>query len=332
MNTIIKTFIIIFMFLFLLSCSSNNNIETSKIIEANNTTKIPNSLVNQENAKQPHFFIDFKLDQAIAEESVNSIYPHFKLTPAFKNKLLGTLYIENTQSDTNIILLALQGRKVTLLSQKGEDDWSRTLIVKSKKNNIISIQVDIKWDQDESDELIIFPFVESFSNFYSGAHSSVIRLFVGDNRDYTFTDQEIEGMKIQKNDDNKLIPELYWIDDDNQRVKTVINNDLPFSPKKYNKLFMTSLNNDTKVDIVYLNTLGESETLFYGYTQEKDKSTVFTIDKIKMEEYSKKNARQFLLVLNNKDDDMIKDLIAVNKGINPISTSFQRIIEIIPFE
>ncbi|MDN4067520.1 hypothetical protein QYF50_06395 [Paenibacillus vini] len=320
----------------LLGCSpnSNKNIETSRIIEVASTSKIPNSLVDQDSAKQPHFFIDFKINKAVAKESEESIYPYYKLTSKFKNKLSGSLYIENTQLDTDIVLLVMQGREITYLSQSqvGEEEWSKSLIVKSKKDSIINAEIDIKWDPNKSDELIIFPLVESFGNFYSGAHSSVIRLFIGDNREYTFSNKEIEEKKVQKGPEMKLIPELAWLYEDNQRVETIIKNDKFLTENKYNKLLMTSLNNDTEIDILYVNTLGESDILFKGYNPKKNNDTIFTIDKTKMEEYYNKNARQFLLVLNNKDDDMLKDIIAVNKRINSVSTSFQRIIEIIPHE
>ncbi|WP_270165875.1 hypothetical protein [Paenibacillus sp. SYP-B4298] len=102
--------------------------------------------------------------------------------------------------------------------------------------------------------------------------------------------------------------------------------------KKNNRLLMTALSNDTIIDIIYLNTLGESEVLFSEYTQEKDKDTIVTIDSEKMDEFLTKDVDQFLLVLNNKDDDMLLDILAVNEGINPGSTSFQRIIKLIPYE
>jgi len=329
MNKFVQVLLIALILMLSIGCSSNQKIETTTIIEGNNTEAISNNLVDQENS-EPHFFMDFKLDQDVANEQEDSAYPYFKLTSSYKDKLSGKFYIENTQLDTNIILVAMQGRKTTLLRESGATNWSRSLKVESNKNSIIDIQLDIEWDQDESDELIIFPYVESFDEFYSGAHSSLIRLFVGDNRNYKYTNEDLQKKEFQISDELKLFPELSWIDENNQEINKEIRNNKLIAEKQYYKLLMSPLSSDTTVDIVYFNTLGESEVLYSGYIQRKDKDSIITIDKKKMETYHNKNTDQFLLVVNNKDDEMLLDILAVNEGINSMSSSFQKIIKILP--
>ncbi len=317
--------------LILIGCSPSDKIESMKYVEVNNAKAIPNPLVKQEEQQQPHFFLDFKLDQAIAEEQKGSNYPYFKLTSNYKNQLSGTFYIENTQQDTEIVLVVMQGRETTLLRQNGEKEWNKSLVLNSKKGSTIDLKLDIKWDQDKSDELIVFPFIKSSTSFYSGSHYSLIRLFVGDNKEYTFTEKELLSKKIVRSDDLKLASELLWVDNDFNEVKTLIKDNKFFAEKKYNKLLISSLTNDTNVDVIYLNTLGESEVLLSNYTLQKNKKAVITIEDEKMDKYFGIATNQFLLVLNNKDNDMLLDIMAVNEGINPVSTSFQRIIELIPY-
>lgn len=287
-------------------------------------------LVDEEQATEPHFFFDFQLDSDFTEKNNESQYPYYKLNGKFNGELTGKVFIENTQIDSKITLIAMQGRDTILISEKGKEKWGKSYILNSKKNETIDLDLDIKWDQNGSEEIIIFPLVDSFSNFYLGAHASVVRLYVGDNKEYTFSDNDLQTMAYDKNEDLRLIPELVWVDGNNNRISTAEKNGYFFAKGAYNSLLITSLIKDSTFDLVYLNELGESKILFNDYYQVKNKETVITFKDEMMQLFFDNDIRQYILVINNENDLMLRDIMAVNENINSITTSFQAVIQIIP--
>lgn len=88
-----------------------------------NNQPVANNLVDEGQATEPHFFFDFQLDSDFTEKNNESQYPYYKLNGKFNGELTGKVFIENTQIDSKITLIAMQGRDTILISEKGKEKW-----------------------------------------------------------------------------------------------------------------------------------------------------------------------------------------------------------------
>lgn len=261
-------------------------------------------------------------------------YQYYKLKSDKLDQLNLSFLFDNTKIDTDITLIALQGRKNTEIKLQGDNTWYSALKVPSKKNESSKLNFSIKWNSELSEELIIFPIIEEAKNIYTGASLGVLRWYIEDeitnNVDY-LKDMSNHKLGLQHEEYKNVYPILSWLNDKGDKIDVNLIDSIPYTKEDYSTLSISKLSLDSVVDLIYVNNLGESELVLSGYKVNKSEITNIELENIQNEKFDKDiKSRGFYIVLNHKDEELVKDLYAVQQGLKIVSTSFQQVIEIIP--
>lgn len=278
----------------------------------------------------------FMLDVRIKEENsvvkkTDLLYPYYQVVGK-PNKIAASLYLDNQLEDSKIQLIALQGNKIARMKHTEQQAWHRAMDIPIPQKARGEINFFIEWDTNGSEELIIFPIKYQNPYSYMGAHPGVVRLFLGKEDRYGYSEEILEKYAVPTDTKGKkLVPSLSWVDETQKTVLVHVNkNNQPYIEKETNKLSISELAYDTSIDLLYVSELGEIEVLQKRLLLKKNEVTLIEIPETKMNNYGKKRIRQFLFIINHRDEQLIQDYLAVSKGYKMQSTNFQQVIEIYP--
>lgn len=105
---------------------------------------------------------------------------------------------------------------------------------------------------------------------------------------------------------------------------------MAYTTDDYQKLEISAISYETKIDLMYINDQGETELLAENITLQPNTKKIIEFKNDKIKKLLKKNSRHFVLVLNNRNEEMLSDYLAVNSKFKNVSTNFQQVIEIYP--
>ncbi|MEY9975663.1 hypothetical protein [Lysinibacillus sp. RC79] len=84
---------------------------------------------------------------------------------------------------------------------------------------------------------------------------------------------------------------------------------------------------NTDVDIVKIDEKGKSSILIEQVNVKKNKLTYIYFDAQQLKELRTSKDKNYLLILNNREKELLSDAKAVDLGLKPFPTSFQAVIE-----
>jgi len=323
-------FTLIMSLILLSACTSNR----SNILEVSESDINPVTIENKiEESSTPNFYYKFDFNDPNVKTLTNTHTKYHRLIDNSVKKLNLSFSIENSRMDTKITLIALQGRDVTDIQIRGGGKWYKALEVPSKKGSSNSLDFIVKWDSKLSNELIIFPIIEGARNLYTGASLGIMRWYVGDaDLDVSFSNEDLINHKldIPTKEYDFVYPTLSWLSKNGEEVKVELKDAIPFTREKYSTLSISKLSQAATVDLIYLNNIAQSNIVLSDYKIEKYKEHEININQVSTNKNNDKKLREFYIILNHKEDEFLKDIFAVDKGLKLVSSSFQQVIEVIP--
>jgi len=180
-------------------------------------------------------------------------------------------------------------------------------------------------------ELLFFPLEHTgFRGMYSGYSSSIHRNFVMDSKtkiDKNNLDNQTFELG-QHNDENiNLYIKPTWIEKNKQDIELMENNGTLVTKTPIEGMRLDPVPYSTEVDIVLLNEKGNSSILMEKVKVEKNKPTYINLDSQILKELRSSTERNFLIILNNREEQLFLDLKAFDLGLKPFPTTVKSVIE-----
>ena len=344
-----KKLLILLLFLLLFGCSIDNS---KQVLGKEGVDEVSNKI--NESIKVSKEMKELKASSDIAESDVpftqfkgfipnkkNSHYVEIKgenilyLRPFEKSHIVsGSLVFENnTKKPMEIQSLFFQGNEVAQIKLSSERTYHNAIKYTISPFSSVTIDVDIKTNDNGEGELIFFPFDLTASNdFYNGANSAISRFYLDVNKKSETSDSlKAHSFSLKQEEMEKIeniFPLPYWVDSDKQDIKEVFKDDKVYTKKKVAGLKLMSVPYETKVDVLLVDGFGNVSIIDEGKEVTKNTETYIPIKNSVIEEINKNNKRQFLVILNNRGEEMLTDLKAVDQDMKPFPTTYNSIIEL----
>lgn len=103
-----------------------------------------------------------------------------------------------------------------------------------------------------------------------------------------------------------------WMAVNNKKIKGLKFDEVPYN---------------TTIDLLLVDEFGNTNLIAKNIKVRKNEVTFYEIDQNYLSEMYKKSTRQFLLIMNNREERIIADLKTIELNKKPFPTSFQRVIE-----
>lgn len=250
-------------------------------------------------------------------------------SPKISGKLI---YENNTEHDMDIRALFFQGDQIAKTKLENSDEYSSAIHYKVPPFKSVTIDIDIEIDLNGDEELTFFPLdLTANEDFYNGANGAIARFYLAiDNiktqkqdlkkQSFILTEEEFQQM-------NNIFPIPSLIDENKEEIKyDFIDNEL-FLNKRINGLTFAPIPYDTTLDLILMDEFGNTSVLYEKVEVLKNENTFLMFSEDILKKIDNTN-RQFILILNNRNSEMLDDLYAIDNELKPFSTTFNSIIEI----
>lgn len=247
--------------------------------------------------------------------------------------ITGTYTVNNaTDREIDITLLFLQGNKSAPINIS-DADIVPAINFTANSNSSFEIPIELKWENDGDDELIIFPIIHD-SDFirYDGKNFGIARMFVK-NEEFSILKKDIENQAFSLPDDFdpntiNFIPSLNWIDGSFSEITYREKDNRPYTLTKIKGLQLPPLPYNTDYDFLLIDEYGNTKILKESILVEQNKIKNIIFDDELLEDIYSHNHRQFIIMLNNRGNNMIADIKALDLAQKPFITSFSGVIEV----
>lgn len=266
------------------------------------------------------------------EEVQGEKFTYIKL-PKSKSIISGELTFENERKDPLIIkTLFFQGNDNIKIKPQNSSKWTSSIAYEVLPHSSVTINIDLKWDVNGMQELTFFPIDQTSEvEHYNGGNLGSFRFFV-QSKDITLSKESINEQAFQL-DNNELKPEHdvfpipVWVGEGNDTVDFSFKGSTLLTKEKVKGIKLSSIPYDTEVDIVLVDEFGNSSLISKNIIVVKGQPTFVNFNPDVLGKMYSEDARQFLLIMNNRGEKMLSDLKALNLYQKPFFTSNQRVIE-----
>ncbi|WP_226530874.1 hypothetical protein [Metabacillus niabensis] len=266
------------------------------------------------------------------EEVQGEKFTYIKL-PKSKSIISGKLTFENDREDPLIIkTLFFQGNENIKIKPQNSSEWTSSITYEVSPHSSHTINIDLKWDVNGMQELTFFPIDQTSEvEHYNGGNLGSFRFFV-QSKDITLSKESVNEQAFQL-DNNELKPEQdvfpvpIWVGENNDEVEFSSKGSILLTKEKVRGIKLSAIPYDTEVDIVLVDEFGNSSLISKGVKIVKDQPTTISFNHDVLEKMYSEDARQFLLIMNNREEKILSDLKALNLYQKPFFTSHQRVIE-----
>ncbi len=247
------------------------------------------------------------------------------------NKITGEYIFDNhSTSDKLVTLIALQGNKNATLKVKGNQKWSNAVRFTAISDSTTKIPLEINWDQQGPEELTLINIKDQYFN-QSGM---LVKRLVVINKEEKLTKEMIDkqSLDIDNVDDNKfkIRPVPNAIDEENVKLQLYKREKMVFTSHKMNAITLSHIPYSAFIDILWVDEFGNVKTLESKQKLMPNQENKVTFSTEMLDFFYSNNQRQFLLFLNNREQDMLADYKVVSQKLKPFSTSFSIGFEIYP--
>lgn len=257
-------------------------------------------------------------------------FTYIKL-PKSKSIISGKLvYENNTKKNIIVQSIFLQGNKNIEIKPTTSSKWVPSIRYDVPPYTSIRIDIDLKWDKNGMQELSFFPLEKNSDVYrYNGSILSSFRYFV-QSKDININKEMLQeqafNLKKMTSEQN-YFPEPDWIGENKNDLEYSIKEDVPSTNEKINGLKLDIVPYNTTIDILLVDEYGNSSLIAENVKVIKNKATFINIPKGDLNKMDKKSTRQFLLIMNNREERIMADVKTVGLNKKPFPTSFQRVIE-----
>ncbi|MFC0562359.1 hypothetical protein [Halalkalibacter alkalisediminis] len=272
-------------------------------------------------------------DDYLKQEFVQGEPFIFLEVPKHKDYISGKIIYENaTEENMNIRSLFLQGNYISEIKLSDSEFWKTAIEYEVPAYSSVTINIDIKWDDQGMQELTFFPLdLSSDPNRYDGGSLSTYRFFV-QSKDITLTNDLIEKQSFDVNveelpEDVDLFPIPLWLDDEGIEIQHDLLNEQLITKQPIKSIQLAATPYNTNIDLVMIDEYGNTKIIAENVSIKEKESTIFNIEQKDLVELKSKDSRQFLLVFNNREEEILADLKVLNLYKKPFFTSYQGVIE-----
>lgn len=262
---------------------------------------------------------------------MNVSFPYIKLN---KNQryIMGTIVFENkTKGNMNVQSFFMQGNKAAKVKMNNSNEWAYSILYDVQPESSVEININVEWDKDGMNELIFFPLEHSgIEGLYNGQASTIQRYFVMGNDDTLINDDiynQAFDLDSKSLENINVSPVPKWIGKNKQELEYMINDDTLVTNIPIEGMKLEPVPYNTDVDIVKIDEKGKSSILMEQVKVKKNKPTYIYFDSQQLKELRRSNNRNFLLILNNREEELLSDVKAVDLELKPFPTSSQAVIE-----
>jgi len=180
-------------------------------------------------------------------------------------------------------------------------------------------------------ELSFFPLEKNSDAYrYNGSILSSYRYFV-QSKDININKKILQeqAFSLEKiNSEQNYFPEPDWIGKNKNNLVYSIKDGVPSTNEKINGLKLDIVPYNTTIDILLVDEYGNTSMIEENVKVIKNKTTFINMDKDDLNKMYKISTRQFLLIMNNREERIMADVKTVGLNKKPFPTSFQRVIEV----
>lgn len=309
---------------------NSNNVEVSKEMDYLDKSS--------DIAETPVPFTQFK---AFIPDEKNSDYLKVKDESVLYLKLSnitssisGRLEFENnTENPMEIQTLFFQGNEVAKIKLVNESEYHNAIKYKVEPFSAVKIDIDIKVNKNGENELTFFPLdLTGLADFYNGANNGISRFYLDVNEEneenvsfekhsFTLDQKEMENIE-------NIFPIPYWVDENQENIREKYIDNKVFVEKKISGLKLVAIPYETEVDIILIDEFGNTSVLKEKVKVSKNRETYIPIESDVLKEIYNNKHKQFLIILNNRGDEIITDLRAIDMDKKPFPTTYNSIIQI----
>jgi hypothetical protein len=255
-----------------------------------------------------------------------------------EHELTGKLMFDNvTKKDIPYTLIVLQGNKATKIKTKNSG-WKSSIHVIAKRNATIEVPISIQWNPKDAEELTFFPIELTKSmeyQRYDGFNLSLIRLFVQNEKSMTLDPPMIEKQSFQIDSNFQerglsLYPTPSLIDENHKPSKLIPKNNQFYVKSKVGGLHIAPIPYETNISLIWVDEDGNTRMVAENIPIKKEKETIVPFELSLIESMSKHRKRQFIIVLSNRNRQILADAVALQQKRKMGLTTWQNVIEIYP--
>jgi|SRR5699024_747834 len=142
----------------------------------------------------------------------------------------------------------------------------------------------------------------------------------------------IKKHEFQLNNDlysGDVLPSYSFLNEYDEEIETYEKEGDLFTDQYIRELKLTPVPYDTNVDVLLIDEYGNTELIKKDVSVKNNKETIIPLEKeiIDVTNNQHRN-KQFIMVINNRGEEIISDWKAVDSNKQPAPTSFQEIKEI----
>ncbi len=333
-------FLLVFCLFFIISgCSSNQNeeiaeknlVETDIEIseEMNNLDKSSEFFESTETFTQVKGFLP--ADNILRYEQVQDEAVEIIKLEKDEDFISGTIVLENnTEENMSVRSLFFQGNTEAKVKSSSSKEWGPYIEYDVPPKTAITINVHIDWDKKGMRELLFFPldYTEEIGR-YDGTMLSAVRFFVADTEavanNEMIEEQAFEVDDIEEVEDFLLSP--VWIDEEKEEVAYHISNNDLLTEEKIAALKLNAVPYDTTIDVLLLDEVGNSSLLNQNVLVQKGEPTILEFSSEVLSRMNDDKNKSFILIINNRGENMLADLKALDERKKPFLTSQQAVLQ-----
>jgi hypothetical protein len=259
---------------------------------------------------------------------------HLKILKNVKKESLIQLefLVDNGTGDgKNITLIAIQGNSSAKIKLKGQKSWFDALSLPIPPDTTISTFIEIKWDINGPEEIMLFPLKDEY--VLENSHLIFRTVVLNDKEKITsemIQKQEFPFNKTKTNEKITFFPSPRAVDKNGKFIQLKNQNDKLFALNEFNSIFLNEIPYQTNVDILWVSDRGNAKKI-RTVNVVPFENTKIEFSKEELDFFKNYKGRQFLFFVNNREQEMLADFNAAINKKKPFLTSFAEVIEIFPY-
>lgn len=257
--------------------------------------------------------------------------------PSDKDYISGKIVYENsTDEPMTVRSLFLQGDEIAEVKLSTSGEWSSTIEYEVAPYTSASLDVDVKWIEEGMQELTFFPIDYSSDPIrYNGGSFSTYRFFVH-SKDISISDTILKNQSFNLdlsdlNQEVNFFPVPTWLDKDKKELIYSIDNNQIVIENPISFVKLAGIPYNTEIDLLLVDEYGNTNIIKKDIFLKENEEAIISIES-ELKDISIEDRKYFLMVINNRGEEILADLKALALNKKPFFTSYQGVIEVYPLE
>ncbi|SDP17096.1 hypothetical protein [Halobacillus aidingensis] len=276
---------------------------------------------------------DFKNEITVRGEAFT-----FLTLPENKDHLTGNIIVENNKDEkVEMQALFMQGDRTAKVRPKEDEKWSTSIKYDVPPKTSITLPVEISIEKEGQGELSFIPLEDLADKEQIGNENVSNYRFFLQLDDVTIDNEKLKPLSFTLSEEQMSslkdpYPSPSWSTNNGEAVKFYEKNEQLFTKKRIQGITLNTLPYSTVIDVVHFDEHGNSTVLKEDIVLKENESKYLPFEKETIEKLYEKDRRQFIKVTNNREENILADMKALDNGSKPFPTSYQGIIELHPMK